>query len=134
MPTKATFAAGTNIAVKVPPHQYDATVRFYRDVLGLAEEATEAGSVSFEFGPNRLWVDRAPGMSQAEVWLEILTDDLETAASKLAAAGVVRCDDIEALPVGMQAFWITSPASIVHLVCRNAEQSAAEAVVVATQP
>jgi hypothetical protein len=36
-------------------------------------------------------------------------------------AGVVRCDDIEPLPVGMQAFWITSPASIVHLVCKDSE-------------
>jgi catechol 2,3-dioxygenase-like lactoylglutathione lyase family enzyme len=121
MTTKATFAAGRNIAIKVPVHQYDATVRFYRDVLGLAEFATQAGSVSFEFGPNRLWIDRAPTMSQAETWLEIVTNDLATAADDLAAAGVVRCDDIEPLPAGMRAFWITSPASIVHLVCQDSE-------------
>lgn len=121
MPTKATFVAGRNIAIKVPPHQYDATVRFYRDTLGLAEVATQAGSVSFEFGPNRLWIDRAPFMSQAETWLEIVTNDLETAAGELAAAGVVRCDDIEPLPVDTQAFWIASPASIVHLVCKDSE-------------
>jgi catechol 2,3-dioxygenase-like lactoylglutathione lyase family enzyme len=119
MTTKATFAAGRNIAIKVPPHQYDATVRFYRNVLGLTELATEAGAVSFEFGPNRLWIDRSPGMSQAETWLEIVTNDLETAAGELAAAGVVRCDDIEPLPAGMQAFWIASPASIVHLICKD---------------
>jgi len=28
------FEAGRNIALKVPPHQYEATVAFYRDVLG----------------------------------------------------------------------------------------------------
>lgn len=31
----ATFAGGRNIAMKVPPCQYAAAVRFYRDVLGL---------------------------------------------------------------------------------------------------
>jgi len=79
MSTKAKFAAGRNIAIKVPPHQFKATVSFYRDVLGLAV-ATER-------------------------------------ASSIAAAGVVRCDDIEPLPAGMQGFWVTSPAAIIHLVC-----------------
>ncbi|HBR99063.1 MAG TPA: hypothetical protein DD979_17040 [Gammaproteobacteria bacterium] len=34
MPDTPRFQAGRNIAMKVPPHQYDATVRFYRDTLG----------------------------------------------------------------------------------------------------
>ena len=29
------LAGGRNIALKVPPHLYDATVQFYRDVVGL---------------------------------------------------------------------------------------------------
>jgi catechol 2,3-dioxygenase-like lactoylglutathione lyase family enzyme len=29
------FAGEKNIAVKIPRHAYEATVRFYRDVLGL---------------------------------------------------------------------------------------------------
>ncbi len=29
------FEGGRNIAMKVPPHQHEATVRFYRDVLKL---------------------------------------------------------------------------------------------------
>jgi hypothetical protein len=29
------FAGGRNIAMKVPPHQWDETVRFYRDVVRL---------------------------------------------------------------------------------------------------
>ena len=32
-----TFEAGDNIAMKIPPHQYDATVRFYRDILRLPQ-------------------------------------------------------------------------------------------------
>ncbi len=29
------FAGGRNIAIKLPPHEFDSTLRFYRDVLGL---------------------------------------------------------------------------------------------------
>ncbi len=32
---ETTFRGGHNIAMKVPPHQFEATVNFYRDVLGL---------------------------------------------------------------------------------------------------
>lgn len=117
MNAEARFAAGRNIAMKVPPHAYEATVRFYRDVLGLVEITTHASSVGFEFGSNHLWIDRVPGISQAETWLEVVTDDLEAASALLAEAGVVRCDEIEALPPGFQGFWVSSPASIVHLVC-----------------
>lgn len=113
------FAGGPNIAMKVPPHQWEATVAFYRDVLGLRELAPFTGeppSVGFAFGANRLWIDRVAGMSQAELWLEITADDSVAAAEHLASAGVVRCDDIERLPVGGPSFWISSPAAIVHLV------------------
>jgi hypothetical protein len=44
------FAGGRNIAMKVPPHLWDATVRFYRDVGG------ELGHLTFEHivsGPAR---------------------------------------------------------------------------------
>jgi len=50
MTTHATFAAGRNIAMKVPSRLYEATVRFYRDVLGLREVTKHAPSVGFEFG------------------------------------------------------------------------------------
>lgn len=113
------FEAGRNIAMKVPPHVYEATVRFYRDVLSLNEIRTYAPSVVFEFGSSNLWIDRVPGISQAEIWLEVITNDLETASDVLAEAGAVRCDEIEPLPPGFQGFWISSPASIVHLVCKR---------------
>ena len=115
------FGAGSNIAMKVPPHLYEATVQFYRDVLGLKEITKHAPSVGFEFGSNNLWLDRVSGISQAETWFEVVTNDIEAAAEHLKAAGVVRCDEIEPLPQGFQAFWVSSPASIIHLVCKDSE-------------
>jgi catechol 2,3-dioxygenase-like lactoylglutathione lyase family enzyme len=118
---KATFRAGRNIAMKVPSHLYDVTVHFYRDVLGLHEIAVHSPSVVFEFGSNQLWIDSVAGISQAETWLEVLTDDIDAASEHLRAAGIVRCDSIEPLPDGFQAFWISSPASIIHLVCKDSQ-------------
>jgi hypothetical protein len=31
----ARIKGGINIAMKVPPHQYEETIAFYRDVIGL---------------------------------------------------------------------------------------------------
>ena len=119
MNKKSEFTAGKNIAMKVPPHLYETTIQFYRDVLGLKEITQHAPSVGFEFGSNNLWIDRVAGISQAEIWLEVVTNDLDTASALLAEAGVVRCDDIEPLPEGFQGFWVSSPASIIHLVCKD---------------
>jgi hypothetical protein len=35
MSTDGEFAGGLNIAMKVPPYVWEATVAFYRDVVGL---------------------------------------------------------------------------------------------------
>lgn len=110
------FAGGRNIAQKVPPHQYEATVGFYRDVLGLKPIAELQPAAVFEFGASRLWIDRVEGLSQAEIWLELRTDDTAAAARRLEQAGAVRCDEIERLPEGFDGFWIASPAAIIHLV------------------
>lgn len=119
MRSRPRITGGRNIALKVPPHLYDETIRFYRDVLGLAVIERLAPSVVFEFGANQLWIDPVDGLSQAELWLEINTDDVSSAASHLKAAGIVRRDEIEPLPQGFDGFWISSPASIIHLVCRD---------------
>jgi catechol 2,3-dioxygenase-like lactoylglutathione lyase family enzyme len=114
---KPKFAAGRNIAMKVPSHEYQATVAFYREVLGFApieEPGTDA--VRFAFGDKVLWIDDVPALSQAEIWLEVVTDDAEGAASYLAEHDCVRRDEIEPLPEGMKAFWISSPANIIHLI------------------
>ena len=107
---------GINIAMKVPPHQYEATVAFYRDVVGLEPIEDKSPYVGFKLGPNHLWIDQAPGMSQAEVWLELFTGDSSKALADLAEAGVVRCDAIEPLPAGFKGGWIVNPANIVHMV------------------
>jgi hypothetical protein len=120
MDTKPRFAAGRNIAMKVPPHLYEATIQFYRDVIGLKPIEQHPPSIGFEFGSNQLWIDRVPSLSQAEIWLELITNDVPAASEHLKSANVVRRDEIEPLE-GFQAFWISSPASIIHLVCKDTE-------------
>lgn len=113
----AMFEAGKNIAMKVPSHQYEATVRFYRDLLGFEQIGGPAGNaVGFKFGGNNLWIDNVPGMSQAEIWLELVTNSTPKAAHLFADADIVRCDEIENLGQEFDGYWISSPASIIHLV------------------
>ena len=113
------FRGGRNIAMKVPPHRWEATVAFYERTLGLAVRRREQASVAFEFGPGVLWIDRVDHLSHAEVWLEIVADDVPAAASHLASSGTVRCDGVEALPRDLEGFWIVNPADVVHLVARS---------------
>ncbi|MGP1393881.1 MAG: VOC family protein [Inquilinaceae bacterium] len=115
MPAK--FSGGKNIAMKVPPHQYHQTVAFYRDTLGLEEVGGPSGdAVGFKFGANNLWIDKVAAMSQAELWLEIVTDDTNKAAKVLKEAGVVCCNEIEDLGENFDGYWISSPSAIIHLV------------------
>ena len=117
---KPTFKPGKNIAVKVPPHQYEQTVTFYRDTLGLEQidrSSPDAyDSVSLKFGDKTLWIDKIDSLSQAEIWLEIQTDDIDAAAAHLEKANIVRREEIEPLPDDFNGFWISSPADIIHLV------------------
>ncbi|WP_142846123.1 hypothetical protein [Telmatospirillum sp. J64-1] len=110
------ITGGINIAMKVPEHQYEQTVAFYRDTIGLKELSGKGPAIGFELGPNRLWIDRAPQMSQAEVWLELFTPDFDDTAGLLSASGVVRCDRVEELPEGFRGGWFMNPANIVHMV------------------
>ncbi|MCC5830920.1 MAG: hypothetical protein JJU36_15855 [Phycisphaeraceae bacterium] len=114
------FTAGRNIAMKVPVHEYESVVAFYADVLGFerldAPAASATPTVRFAFGDKVLWIDRVPGLSQAEIWLEIVADDVEEAAAYLAARGCARCDDIEPLPPDFRGFWISAPGNIIHLI------------------
>lgn len=110
------FHGGRNIALKVPTVLYDRTVAFYRDTLLLPVLERHDASTVFAFGPVRLWVDRVTTSSQPELWLEVVTPDTAAAAAHLDAAGVVRCDGVEALPAGFDGFWVAGPGGIVHLV------------------
>ncbi len=114
----AEFRPGNNIAMKVPPHEFPRAVAFYRDVVRLKHLGHFEGSEVFEFGGLRLWIDPMPQLSQAEIWLELETEDTAAAAEQLAAGEVARCDEIEPLPPGFDGFWIANPAGIVHLISK----------------
>ena len=110
------FAGGQNIALKIPPHEFDDAVCFYRDVLGLRQLDDYLPSTVFEYGTNLLWLDPVETMTQAEIWLELRTPDTAAAAEHLVRHNVVRCDEVEALPAGFDGFWISGPGNVVHLV------------------
>jgi len=117
---KPNFKPGKNIAIKVPPHEYEQTVAFYKDVLGLVLKETSSPdnfeSKAFEFGDKNLWIDKISGISQAEIWLEIETDNIDKAEAYLEVMGCARRDEIEPLPSDFPGFWISGPSNIIHLV------------------
>ena len=112
------FEPGKNIAMKIPAHEYENTLRFYREVLRF-KKITGSGAddtPKFEFGDKVLWLDRMPGLSQSEIWLEVVTSDIVKASEYLKQQGCHRRDEIEPLPSGFKAFWVSSPSNIIHLV------------------
>ena len=117
---KPNFSPGKNIAVKVPTHEYHKMVNFYGVVLGLkrkhANSPDSFESVTFEFGDKILWVDKVSGISQAEVWLEIETDNAVEAKKYLESQGCVIRNEIEPLPSSFNGFWLSSPSNTIHLV------------------
>ena len=115
MASKVHYRGGNNVAMKLPPHDFEGAVKFYRDTLGL-KVSDHGESKLVEFGPIRLWLDRCSQFSQTELWLEVVASNSDAAATDLGDQKVVRCDPIEALPEGFRGFWITSPADIVHIV------------------
>ncbi len=117
---KPKFTPGENIAVKVPPHEFDQTVLFYKTILGLEQIGRSSSesieSVTFKFGCKKLWVDKVSGISQAEIWLEVMTDNIEAASKYFEKTRCIRRDEIEPLPKGFSGFWISSPSNIIHLI------------------
>ena len=117
---KPKFTPGKNIAMKVPAHEFDRTVTFYRDILcfeqvdALSPDNIE--SVTFKFGDKNLWIDKISGISQAEVWFEVVTTDIEVASKYLEKNNCIRRDEIEPLPKGFKGFWLANPANIIHLI------------------
>ncbi|MBE9504541.1 MAG: hypothetical protein IME96_10235 [Proteobacteria bacterium] len=105
---KPQFEAGNNIAIKVPPHQYEKTVSFYRDILSLEQLdnqfSGQSESAIFKFGDKKLWIDKVTSFSQAEIWLEIKTDKIEEAARYFKECKIIRRDEIEELPEGFKGF------------------------------
>jgi len=101
--------------MKIPPAEYESTLRFYRDVVGLRQLESYKPDSVFQFGSSLLWLDCMPEVKQTEVWLELLTSDTTLAAEYLSRSGVEGCDSVEKLPPGLESFWVRSPAPILHL-------------------
>lgn len=122
------FTGGLNIAMKIPRADYDATVAFYRDVLGfeLVEEDTSATptvtrSHRLRYGPVTLWLDRVDSYSRSDVWLELRTDDVPAAVRRLTEAGHPPCDEVEPITEPGVGHWIKNPAGVVHLLAPSGE-------------
>ena len=110
------FAGGRNIAMKLPKRQYEATLAFYRDTLGLKVISQNETGAVVDFGPIRLNLDLVPGQSQTDIWLEVRTPDSDAAKAHLAAHGITDCNEVEELPEGFDGFWIAAPAGTIHLI------------------
>src|SRR3954464_4901949 len=115
------FSGGANIAIKCPAHTYEQTVAFYRDTIGLPMIEEETDGCIFQFGPNRLWVDKVPNLSQPDIWLELETNDTDAAASFLKVNGVTRRDEVEQLREDFDGFFVASPNGMIHLVIVHEE-------------
>ena len=103
---------GRNIAIKVPLYKWEETVAFYRDRVGLTVIEEQGSSVAFEFGSMKLWIDRVNQQSQVDVWLELFSDEPDTAMVKL---GGPKRDELEPLD-GVLGHWTSDPAGTVLLV------------------
>jgi predicted enzyme related to lactoylglutathione lyase len=117
---KPKFSPGKNIAIKVPTHEFEKMVTFYKVVLGLKQKDTNSpdkfDSIAFEFGDKNLWVDKISGLSQAETWLEIETNNAVEAKKYLKEQGCTIRDEIEPLPASFNGFWLSSPSNTIHLI------------------
>ena len=112
------YKPGRNIAMKLPERVYHETLAFYRDILGLRVVEERDDGALVDFGAVRLHLDRVQHQSQTDLWLEVVTDDVDAAAEFLDRNGVTRCDEVEELPPGFQGFWIASPSGTIHLVAK----------------
>jgi hypothetical protein len=103
---------GRNIAIKVPTYQWEETVSFYRDKVGLEIAKTLNESIGFRFGEMTLWIDRVPHQSQVDVWLELFSDDPTAALRNLESP---QRDELEPL-TDVVGHWTSDPAGTVLLV------------------
>lgn len=118
---KTTFSGGPNIAMKVPPDQFEATCSFYRETLGLSQIEELKPDVVFQFGANRLWIDPTPDLDRSEVWLQVQSDKFEASAAQLDLLRSARADGIEPLPDGFAGFWISNPGGVIHLISKGSD-------------
>ena len=89
---------------------------FLMPLPGSASSVLSVYGCSHSVGPNRLWIDRVPNLSQPDIWLELETNDTEAAASYLKINGVPRRDEVEQLREDFDGFFISAPSGVIHLV------------------
>lgn len=119
------FSGGPNIAIKIPKNQYEATVAFYMEVLGMEVEErpishpTVSRTHRVKFGSNVLWLDCVDNYSRPETWLELNVGDVPKATAYLQNQGISTWDELEEIPENMH--WITDPAGNVFLLSSKEE-------------
>lgn len=86
------FSPGKNIAMKIPRHQFEETVAFYRDVLQLPQLDSHGGSIGFDYDGKDLWLDSVDTASHVELWLEVRAENLDEAAAHFEKHDVIRRD------------------------------------------
>ncbi len=103
---KSRFAGGRNIALKVPLHQYEATVQFYRDVLGLKVLENHLPAVASNSDrTNSGWIQGPASARRNFGWRSLPT--MSRPPQRISRPRV-SCDEIEPLPQGFDGFWIAS--------------------------
>lgn len=117
------FDGGVNVAIKIPLDRYDQTVGFYQHILGF--ELTpyfheNTGQSHYcRFGTLTLWLDRVDHFSQTDIWLELNTDNIESARTYLSENGVNFRPELEELPADFKGNWLSDPAGVVMILKEN---------------
>lgn len=89
------------------------------DVTDHTDQPVAAGvsrSAAVRFGPVTLWLDRVDNYAHADLWLELFTDDVDSATEHLAAHSIPTQDELEPLPANMNAHWISNPVGVPHII------------------
>ncbi|QFT89048.1 hypothetical protein FIU87_10355 [Bacillus sp. THAF10] len=115
---KEEFIGGNNIALKIPKFKYNETVDFYKHVLKLPYLGFMSESHAFQFGNVTLWLDCMENYAQQDVWLEIQTDNLNTAAAYFDEHNINRRDEVE-IHENSQGYWISDPCGTILRVNRR---------------
>ncbi|WP_290712853.1 MULTISPECIES: VOC family protein [Gordonia] len=100
------------------PADYQKTLAFYRDALGLAVYREYPGGTVFfagqgliEIAGHRSPVAPAPaGRPAADIWLQVR--DIATARAQVEAAGVRIARDARTEPWGLIEMWLTDPDGV----------------------
>ncbi|PRD48672.1 VOC family protein [Sphingobacterium haloxyli] len=114
------FKGGVKIVMKIPAEKYDETVAFYRDVLLFDVQElpithpTVLATHRLAFGQNILQLDCVKGLTDSRIWLEVCTEDVESATNYLRVNDVTIRDEEEDIDPSMH--WIEDPAGNIFLL------------------